>query len=59
MIAQEVEDVLPEVVRAGSDGELAVAYTEMIPILVESIKELRAENENLKRRIQALEIAAD
>jgi hypothetical protein len=59
MIAQEVDEVLPEVVRAGSDGELAVAYTEVIPILVESIKELKAENEILKKRIQALEIAGD
>jgi hypothetical protein len=39
VIAQEVEQVLPEVVKEGPEGEKAVAYTELVPILVEAIKE--------------------
>jgi hypothetical protein len=39
VIAQEVEKVLPEVVNTGSDGTKAVAYTELIPVLIEAVKE--------------------
>jgi hypothetical protein len=61
LIAQDVEKVLPEVVKDGADGEKAVAYSELIPVLVESIKELkaetdelRAENTELRARLDAL-----
>jgi hypothetical protein len=57
VIAQEVDEVLPEVVEDGPGGEKTVAYSELIPVLIESIKELKAENEILKQRIEALEIA--
>jgi hypothetical protein len=38
LIAQDVEEVLPEVVTGGSEGECAVAYAEIIPVLIEAIK---------------------
>ena len=45
-IAQEVENILPEVVK---DGEYkSVAYGNMVGILIEAIKELKAEVEKLK-----------
>jgi hypothetical protein len=59
VIAQEAEVVLPEIVNAGPDGERSVAYAEIVPILIESIKELRAENLALAERIEALEGARD
>jgi hypothetical protein len=59
VIAQEAEAVLPEIVNAGPDGERSVAYMEIVPLLVESIRELRAENQALMERIEALEAAAD
>lgn len=43
VIAQEVKDVLPEAVITRPDGTLAVDYTKIVPLLVEAIKELRAE----------------
>jgi hypothetical protein len=55
LVAQEVEQVLPETVNNGPDGEKALAYSEIIPVLVESIKELKAENDALKHRVDALE----
>jgi hypothetical protein len=58
VIAQEVEEVLPEAVREGPDGTKAVSYAELIPVLIESVKELKAENEVLKARIDVLEQAA-
>jgi len=39
VIAQDIEKILPEVVKEGPEGEKAVAYTELVPILVEAIKE--------------------
>ena len=62
LVAQDVEEVLPEVVRDDPSGEKAVAYSELIPVLVESIKELKAEtdelqaeNVDLRARLNALE----
>jgi hypothetical protein len=55
VIAQEVEDVLPEVVTEGADGEKAVAYTEIIPVLIEAIKTQQRQIELLEARIADLE----
>jgi hypothetical protein len=47
VIAQEVEKVLPEVVM---DGEYkSVAYGNIVGVLIEAIKELKAEIEELKK----------
>ena len=42
-IAQEIEPVIPEAVSKGSDGYYSVDYGRLTPVLVEAIKELRAE----------------
>ena len=43
VIAQEVEPVLPEVVRADAEtGQLSVAYGNIVGLLIEAIKELAA-----------------
>ena len=43
LVASELREVLPELVYEGQNGELCINYIEMIPLLVESIKELKAE----------------
>ena len=49
VIAQEIEKVLPEVVN--NDGEYkSVAYGNIVGILIEAIKELKAEIETLKSK---------
>jgi len=48
VIAQEVEVVLPEAVSESEDGTKTVDYNAVIALLVESIKELKAEVEQLK-----------
>jgi hypothetical protein len=48
VIAQEVEAVFPEVVRTNEDGIKSVAYGNLVGLLIESIKELKAEVETLK-----------
>jgi hypothetical protein len=50
VIAQEVETVLPEVVREGEAGQLSVAYGNITGLLIEAVKELAA-------RVAALEEA--
>ena len=51
VIAQEVQKVLPEVVVERKSGYLGVDYKRLIPLLVESIKELKQEVENLKKKV--------
>ena len=49
MIAQEVEEVLPDIVTTDDDGYRGVRYTEVIGVLVEAIKELKADFEEYKK----------
>ena len=51
VIAQEVEEVLPEVVKTGDDGIKSVSYGNMVGLLIEAIKELRAEVQDLKSQL--------
>ena len=53
VVAQEVEKILPEVV-SGEEGNKAVAYGNMVSILIEAIKELKAEVDDLKTELVAL-----
>ena len=56
LIAQEVEQVLPEFVETGEDGFKRVKYSvEFDMLLIQAVKELEQENEALKSRIEALE----
>ena len=50
LIAQEVEKVLPEVVSTDSEGDniKSVAYANVVGLLVEAIKELKNEVDQLK-----------
>ena len=49
-IAQEVEKLLPELVREDKDGLKSLAYGNMNAILVKAIQELKAEIELLKNK---------
>jgi len=48
VIAQELQDILPEVVIEDEDGKLSVAYGNIVGVLIEAVKELRAEIKELK-----------
>ncbi len=53
VIAQEVEKIFPELVQTDDDGYKSVSYAKFTPILIEAVKELNKENENLKAELQA------
>lgn len=48
MVAQEVEEVLPHLVRQDSEGVRNVQYNKMIPYLVKAIQELKQELREVK-----------
>ena len=49
-IAQDVQKVLPELVRENENGKLSLRHQGIAPILLEAIKELKAEIEKLKTK---------
>jgi hypothetical protein len=57
LIAEEVGAAFPELVTYEADGQHAtsVDYSKFTAVLLEAVKELKAENDALKARIEALE----
>ena len=51
VIAQDVEPVFPELVVTQEDGYKVVKYDNMVAILIESIKELKARIEKLESQV--------
>ena len=54
VIAQEIQEVLPEIVTERKDGYLAVRYEKLVPLLIEGIKELTNKVELLENEIKKL-----
>jgi hypothetical protein len=54
LIAQEVLEVLPEVVNEREDGYLGIDYSKMVGLLVEAIKEQQTQIAELKAEVEAL-----
>ncbi len=48
IIAQEIEQILPEVVATRPSGTKAVKYDKLTPLLIQAIKELKTELDELK-----------
>jgi hypothetical protein len=48
VIAQEVQKEFPEMVERQENGYLAVDYRQLIPVMIEAIKELKEEIDYLK-----------
>lgn len=46
--AQELQEIYPNLVMEGQDGYLAVNYTELVPLLIRSIQELKQELDEVK-----------
>jgi hypothetical protein len=50
VMAQEVEQVLPEVINKSNDGRLSVAYVNMAALFIEAIHDLKNEIDELKKQ---------
>jgi hypothetical protein len=55
LIAQDVERIVPEVVRTTVDGKKAVAYQNQVALLIESIKSQQGQLEQQARDIKLLQ----
>jgi hypothetical protein len=51
VIAQEVLEVLPEVVTTRDNGYLAVHYDKIVPLLIEAVKELSGKVDELQQKL--------
>ncbi len=63
--AQELQEIYPNLVLEGTDGQLSVNYIEMVPLLIRSIQvlkqeldELKSEDANLKKQPQTTDTYA-
>ena len=53
-IAQEVEDVVPEMVSEKGNGYKGVAYNKLVPLLLEAVKDLRQDVRRLEGEIKEI-----
>lgn len=58
LVAQELQDVFPELVEQSAQGHLVVRYEKAVPFLLKGLQELHEHNKRLQARLAALEIAA-
>lgn len=50
LLAQNVETILPQLVATDAEGMKSIAYQNIVPVLIEAIKELKKEIDELKRQ---------
>ena len=48
LIAQDVEKVISEVVDTDNEGFKSIQYSHLVPVLIEAIKDLSNQNDNLR-----------
>lgn len=54
VLAQEVQKMFPELVTENKDGILAVNYSGLIPVMIESIKEQQKQIDELKKLVEKI-----
>ena len=53
-IAQDLKEILPNLVETDNEGYLSVNYIELIPVLTEAIKEQQKQIDELKKMVERL-----
>lgn len=59
LIAQEVEKIFPQLVSTDDNGFKSIAYDKLSVLLLEAVKELKAENDQMNARLERLERALE
>ena len=54
-VAQDVEKVMPEWVSTNDKGDQQINMDSLVPMLVDSVKTLKTENDDLKSHLSAIE----
>jgi hypothetical protein len=52
MIAQEVEEVVPEVIMVDSSGYRGIEYDKLVALLIEAVKDQQLQISNLRAEIR-------
>ncbi|MBD1848315.1 tail fiber domain-containing protein [Cyanobacteria bacterium FACHB-63] len=55
LLAHEVDDVFPQVVKTDSDGTQAIAYQNLVPVLIKALKELIEQRDETHQNLQTLQ----
>ena len=55
LIAQDVEKVLPEVVKTDSQGYKSISYSNIVPVLIEALKTQQKTIEKLQAAVKELQ----
>jgi len=53
-IAQEVKEVIPDIVHENEDGFLSVEYSSIVPLLVEAVKEQQHTIDTLRKELASV-----
>ena len=59
VIAQDVQKVMPELVKEGNNGYLSVSYTSMVGLLVEAIKKQQETIEKMEKALNKAGISIE
>jgi hypothetical protein len=59
VIAQDVLPVLPEIVKKRTDGYYAIKYEQIVPVLIEAVKQQQGDIIKLEERVIILEKQLD
>ena len=54
VLAQEIQEIFPELVSKDNNEMLAVNYQGLVPVLINAMKEQQSEIDELKEMVQAL-----
>ena len=54
LVAQDVKEILPDVVKEDENGMLGINYTELIPVLINAIQEQQTQINKLQEEINEL-----
>ena len=54
VIAQEIEEIIPEITTTRENGYKAVKYEKIVPLLIECIKEQQTQIEGLRNEVESL-----